>query len=159
MFQNNNRVVVKHLAKATEKSEKRLGTTTTIIIILAVAISFVAALFTMTQVRVYDMAAQRVSQVNIFDINHETVRKFQKDTAFSYVGVRKWIDESSNIDYSVTTEYQDYNYLTQSENSIEGNMPKAKNEVLVDSYYAQRLNVKIGDTVSLKISRFRSNKK
>lgn len=152
MFENNNGAIIKHLAKATEKSEKRLGVTATTILILAVAVSFVAALFTMAQARVYDMAIQQASQISISGINDEVVQKLQRDPEFSYIGVRRWIDESSNIDYSVTTEYQDFRYITQSEKSIEGNMPKTENEVLLGSFYAQYLRVKTGDTVSLKIN-------
>ena len=151
MFQNNNCVIVKRLAKATAKSEKRLNITTTTIIVLAVAVSFAAALFTMVQARVYDIAGQQASQVDIMDVNDEVVQKIRHDPQFSYVGVRKWIDDSSNIDYSVTTEYQDYNYLTGTGKTIEGHMPEKANEVLLDPYYAQHLHVKIGDSVSLKI--------
>jgi putative ABC transport system permease protein len=152
MFQNNNSAIVKQLAKATEKSEKRLTITSTTVIILAVAVSFVAALFTMTQVRIYNLVSQKASQVNVFDVSNEVVQKLRHDKEFSYVGVRKWIDDSSNIDYSVTTEYQDNNYIVQSEKYIERNMPNAENEVLLDHLYAQRLGAKIGGTVSLKIA-------
>lgn len=151
MFENNNGAIIKKLAQNTKRKDHRLNTVSTIMIVLSVAISFAAALFTMSVVHVSNTVAQQVSQVDVNHVTEAVVRELQQDRAFSKVGASKWIDDFSAIDYSVTTEYQDANYISGMGKIVEGRMPENNNEVLLDVFYAKRLNTKIGETVTLKI--------
>lgn len=151
MFENNNGAIIKKLAQNTKRKDHRLNTVSTIMIVLSVAISFAAALFTMSVVHVSNTVAQQVSQVDVNHVTEAVVRELQQDRAFSKVGVSKWIDDFSAIDYTVTTEYQDANYISGMGKIVEGRMPENNNEVLLDVFYAKRLNTKIGETVTLKI--------
>ena len=152
MFQNNNTAIIKRIAKTTRKTEKRLNVTATVMIILSVAVSFAMCLFMLAQERNYDLVKQNMPQINILQVSDDMIQKMSQDQAFSQVSVNSKIDNYTNKDYSVGIMYMDRSYLNGKGKDIEGRMPEAADEVLLDSYYAQRLNVKTGDTVSLKIS-------
>ena len=151
MFQNNNGAIVKQLAKATAKSEKRLNATATVMIILSVAVSFAASLFMLAQERNYDLVKQSMPQINVLQVSDDVIQQMSKDQEFSQVSVNSKIADHSNKDYSVAIMYMDLPYLTGRGKNVEGRMPEAEDEVLLDSYYAQRLNAKTGDRVPLKI--------
>ena len=151
MLQNNNCFIIKRLAKATEKSEKRLNVTATVMIILSVAVSFAVCLFMLAQERDYDLVKQSMPQINALQVSDDIIQQMSKDQEFSQVSVNSKIADHSNKDYSVAIMYMDLPYLTGKGKNVEGRMPEAEDEVLLDSYYAQRLNAKIGDRVPLKI--------
>jgi len=152
MFQNNNTAIIKRIAKTTRKTEKRLNVTATVMIILSVAVSFAMCLFMLAQERNYDLVKQNMPQINILQVSDDVIQRMSQDQAFSQVSVNSKIDNYTNKDYSVGIMYMDHSYLNGKGKDIEGRMPEAADEVLLDSYYAQRLNVKTGDTVSLKVN-------
>ncbi|OCN00552.1 hypothetical protein A7X67_17065 [Clostridium sp. W14A] len=152
MFQNNNTAIIKRIAKTTRKTEKRLNVTATVMIVLSVALSFAMCLFMLAQERDYDLVKQNMPQINVLQVSDDMIQKMSQDQAFSQVSVNSKIDSYTNIDYSVSIMYMDHSYLNGKGKETEGRMPEAANEVLLDSYYAQRLNVKTGDTVSLKVN-------
>lgn len=151
MFQNNNGLIIKRLAKATKNNEKRLNVTATIMIILSVAISFSVCLFTFAEERNYDLVKLSMPQLNVLQVSDDIIQQMRRDPQFSEISVNSKIDNHSNKDYSIGIMYMDRPYLNGKGKDIEGRMPKAADEVLLDFYYAQRLNVKVGDTVSLNI--------
>ena len=152
MVQNNNTEIIKRIAKTTRKTEKRLNVTATVMIILSVAVSFAMCLFMLAQERNYDLVKQNMPQINVLQVSDDMIQKMSQDQAFSQVSVNSKIDNYTNKDYSVGIMYMDRSYLNGKGKDIEGRMPEAADEVLLDSYYAQRLNVKTGDTVSLKVN-------
>lgn len=152
MFQNNNTAIMKRIAKKMRKTEKRLNVTATVMIILSVAVSFAMCLFMLAQERNYDLVKQNMPQINVLQVSDDVIQKMSRDSTFLQVSVNSKIDNYTNKEYAVGILYMDHSYLNGKGKEIEGRMPEAADEVLLDSYYAQRLDVKTADTVSLKVN-------
>ena len=154
MFQNNNKAVIKHLAKNNLHADPTRRYVTTLTIALSVCLILAVSLVVVGNEAVHISTQESKAQVKI-GVTEDQLAKLKKQPDVEWAGEYANIGYSYQKDITLNVVYEDQTQIENQEDfSYEGTVPIAENEVMLPSNYLSYLHsdAKPGDIISLDLT-------
>lgn len=145
MFQNNNKRVIKTMAKASIKASKQRNIFVIFTIALATClITSVALYFIGTRQQAKNDSIGR-PQASLVDVNDQTLIDLKKNKAIEQIGITRFIETLAVADYKLTLMYMDKSAMALNKYpDLQGRLPEAKNEIVVTEGYLRYIESSAG---------------
>jgi hypothetical protein len=135
MFQNNNRAVIKHLAKNNLHTDPTRRYVTTLTIALSVCLILAVSLVIVGNEAVHISTQESKAQVKI-GVTEDQLTKLKEQPDIEWTGEYANIGYSYQKDITLNVVYEDQTQIENQEDfSYKGTIPTAKNEVMLPSNY------------------------
>lgn len=150
MFQNNNNAVIKHISKASLKSNKLRNRLVGSVITLAAFL--MALVITFEYNAAMEMKNWMDYQAMFENADKQVIQRISKNTDVEVYGLGERVGIAKEGNTSLLMIYADENTMKLSNIHIKsGSMPKAANQIAIEESYFRSANKKlgIGDTIKL----------
>ncbi|MFD3156758.1 FtsX-like permease family protein [Haloimpatiens sp. FM7330] len=155
MFRNNNKTIVKHLAKNSLRSDKTNRRFTILTIAISVCLMFSISLIMLGTDQLHKNTQIGKAQISIIGATEKQLDKLKKQSKVEWIGETAALGYSYQKDITLNIVYADKTQITnQLKYSYTGSFPKDKNEVMLPENYLNYLHSKAkpGDIISLDLT-------
>ena len=154
-FENDTNVVIKKLVKRSMKADRRSKAFLLLTIALSVCMIFSIILISTGAQEDFKNTQRSKAQVAILGITDNQLSNLRKNKDVQWIGEYATIGLFYSGNKTITVAYGSEDYFThQEEKSLQGSVPKKKNEIMLPQNYIDFLgkSYHLGDTITFDIT-------
>lgn len=153
MFQNNNKKIVKRLARRSFHTDKRRNRLSILTVVIAVGMMTALALFPTEMLNAQKNVEKDLPQAALANASQSAVSKLEKSSDVEWVGVQAAINSAKMDDIIINTLYINKPMLKASKLTVKGAMPEKSSEILLEQSFLTHIGskAKVGDSMTLDL--------